>query len=190
MDEAFFVLRYIFCVCLISFIGGYMLFNYLFIFMFGSLFGYVLELFYRKIKFKKWANPGVFYGPYLPLYGFGLCICYFVYLLNVSLILKILLLFVLLSFIEFVCGCIFIKGFNVLLWNYSGELFNYKGLVCLKFSLFWLFIGVLFSEIVFECVNFSAFDCDFIFYFMYVFYTFLIVDFIYRMLHLIYFSDN
>jgi len=39
--------------------------------------GWVLELFYRKmISERKWINPGFLVGPYLPLYGFGLCTVY------------------------------------------------------------------------------------------------------------------
>lgn len=53
-----------------------------FLFFVGSTFGWTLELFYRryasKAVEKKWINPGFCTGPYLPLYGFGLCILYLV----------------------------------------------------------------------------------------------------------------
>ena len=53
-----------------------------FLFFIGSTFGWVLELFYRRFFSKnnperKWINPGFCAGPYLPLYGTGLCmLCY------------------------------------------------------------------------------------------------------------------
>ena len=44
-----------------------------FLFYIGSIAGWVLELFFRKIVCSehKWINPGFLTGPYLPLYGFG-----------------------------------------------------------------------------------------------------------------------
>ena len=48
--------------------------TFIFIFFIGSTAGWVLELFYRRIDHGKWVNPGFLVGPYLPIYGFGLCI--------------------------------------------------------------------------------------------------------------------
>ena len=49
-----------------------------FLFFIGSVFGWFLELFYRNLckprkPGQKWINPGFCTGPYVPLYGFGLC---------------------------------------------------------------------------------------------------------------------
>ena len=44
---------------------------FVFIFFIGSTFGYILELFFRRIVHGKWVNPGFLVGPYLPIYGFG-----------------------------------------------------------------------------------------------------------------------
>ena len=42
------------------------------LFVFGSLIGWVIELFFRRfVSQKKWMNPGFLVGPYLPIYGFG-----------------------------------------------------------------------------------------------------------------------
>ena len=47
------------------------------LFVIGSLFGWILELFFRRfISQKKWMNPGFLTGPYLPIYGFGITILY------------------------------------------------------------------------------------------------------------------
>ena len=134
-----------------------MLFNYLFLFFVGSVFGYFLELIYRKLVMKKWIKPGVFKGIYLPLYGLGLVICYFVYNLNICFIFKLLLLVMLLTVIELICGVIFIKYFNIPLWDYSDNFLNFKGLICLKFSLYWLLIG-LFSFLMFSFININVFN--------------------------------
>ena len=49
-----------------------------FLFFMGSVLGWVLELFLRRFfsranPERKWINPGFLVGPYVPLYGFGLC---------------------------------------------------------------------------------------------------------------------
>lgn len=54
-----------------------------FLFYIGSSLGWVLELFFRRFisgnnPERKWINPGFMVGPYVPLYGTGLCILYLV----------------------------------------------------------------------------------------------------------------
>ena len=54
-----------------------------FLFFIGSVFGWVLELFFRRFisannPERKWINPGFCVGPYLPLYGSGLCILFLI----------------------------------------------------------------------------------------------------------------
>lgn len=152
-----------------------MLNNLLFIFMVGSVFGYLLELFYRKIKRNIWIKPGVFKGIYLPLYGIGLCIIYVMYNSYISIILKVAISIALLTFIEYLCGVIFIKYFKIPLWDYSNNFLNYKGLVCLKFSFVWGFISFIFMGFVFPYINIGLI----VGYFrliMIVFYIILILD--------------
>ena len=43
-----------------------------FIFMIFSVIGWVIELFFRRfVSTKRWINPGLLKGPYLPIYGIG-----------------------------------------------------------------------------------------------------------------------
>ena len=58
-----------------------------YLFFVGSVSGWVLELFFRKFfsasnPEHKWINPGFCTGPYLPIYGFGLCALYLLALLG------------------------------------------------------------------------------------------------------------
>jgi len=44
-----------------------------FLFFAGSMLGWCTEVVFRRLfTAKKWINPGLLTGPYLPLYGFGL----------------------------------------------------------------------------------------------------------------------
>lgn len=52
-----------------------------YLFFIGSTLGWVAELLYRRFLSganpeRKWINPGFCVGPYVPLYGSGLCILY------------------------------------------------------------------------------------------------------------------
>lgn len=115
-----------------------------FLFSFGALVGWVIELFFRRFLSKanperKWINPGFCVGPYIPLYGFGLCLLYLLssceqYLpIENSMLRKVLLIVVMmiaLTLIEYLAGLICLKAFKVRLWNYSKVKFNIDGLIC------------------------------------------------------------
>lgn len=49
-----------------------------YVFIVGALMGWVLEVIYRRIKSpnKRWRNPGLLSGPWLPIYGFGTSFLY------------------------------------------------------------------------------------------------------------------
>lgn len=54
-----------------------------FLFFVGSVSGWVAELLFRRFfssanPERKWINPGFCIGPYLPLYGVGLCLLYLI----------------------------------------------------------------------------------------------------------------
>ena len=119
------------------------------LFVLGSLAGYVLEVFYRRFfSAKKWINPGFLVGPYIPLYGFGVMLLYglsnldFVGLSGVpEHILRIAVIGVSMTLIEFVTGVIFIRGLHIKLWDYSDRFGNVMGVICPLFSVLWFLLG-------------------------------------------------
>ena len=125
---------------------------FLFIFFIGSVFGYFLELFYRRIKHKKWVNPGFLVGPYLPIYGFGLCTLSIMYIelskYNINALLIILLMSLSMVLIELIGGLIFLNIGGIRLWDYSSLKFNYKGVICLRFSIIWTFLSAIYYYFV------------------------------------------
>lgn len=132
-----------------------------FLFWIGCTVGWIMELFYRRFTktniSKKWMNPGFLIGPYLPIYGFGLCTMYILagiekffsaesYVIGkISLFLGMALA---MTLIEYIAGVIFIHGMRVKLWDYSNEKFNYKGIICLKFSLIWAVLGEIYYFLI------------------------------------------
>jgi len=124
------------------------------LFVIGSVFGFVIELFYRRfVSQKRWVNPGFMVGPYIPLYGFGVILLYTISnfgIANTSLpdwakILIILAIIgVMMTLIELIAGLIFIRGMHIKLWDYSDRWGNYKGVICPLFSLIWFAAGSLY----------------------------------------------
>lgn len=132
-----------------------------FLFFVGSLGGWILELFYRRFfsaanPERKWINPGFLSGPYLPLYGFGLCSLYILAHINTDFIgnklLSKLILFVLMSIIvtiiEFIAGEIFIIHMKIKLWDYDNEWGNIKGVICPKYSFFWIVLSAIYYFLI------------------------------------------
>lgn len=136
--------------------------TYAFMFFTGSITGWWLELFFRKFFSNKnpehkWLNPGFLNGPYLPLYGFGLCGLYTMTYLEsfISIeneLLQKLVLFALMAaamtFIEYIAGIIFIKGMKTKLWDYSDERWNVQGIICPKFSFFWAILSAVYYFLI------------------------------------------
>ena len=121
-----------------------------YLFFIGSVLGWVLELFYRRFissanPERKWINPGFCVGPYVPLYGFGLCILFVLAAAGdargVHTTGDKLLLFlgmaVSMTAIEYIAGLMSLKIMHVRLWDYSNQWGNIQGLICPQFSLIW-----------------------------------------------------
>lgn len=134
-----------------------------FLFFIGCTVGWGIELFFRRFLSKnnpdkKWINPGFLVGPWLPIYGLGICGMYVVSLTIAKVIrtgaewadavIVLLIMTVFMTLIELVAGLIFTKFFNVKLWDYSKEKLNFKGVVCPKFSLFWGILGCLYYFVI------------------------------------------
>lgn len=125
-----------------------------FLFFVGSLLGWVLELLFRRIfSAKKWINPGFLVGPYLPLYGFGACLLFFLALIPLPSflpgeilpeVLRILMMGVAMTLIEYIAGKIFIVGMHIKLWDYSKKPGNIQGIICPEFSFYWTLLGALY----------------------------------------------
>ena len=122
-----------------------------FIFILGSVLGWLLELLFRKIVHKKWINPGFLSGPYLPIYGLGLITLYIVSIINfginlyvLEVIVKIILVGILMTAIEYLAGKLFIKFMGIKLWDYSKNFGNLEGIICPLFSFIWTLIGAFY----------------------------------------------
>lgn len=164
-----------------------------FLFIFGSMIGWVLEVFYRKVPSSanpegKWKNPGLLSGPWLPIYGFGVIFLYFATslenILNVSTQQYVIILFVgsaiIMSGMELVGGSFLYNVLHMRLWDYRDEKFNYKGYTCAKFFCIWGSVSVgyyyLISKPIIKLVDKYLSNVDIFSYFVGVLWGILLVD--------------
>lgn len=132
-----------------------------FLFFIGSLFGWCLEVIYRRFfsganPERKWINPGFLTGPYLPLYGFSLCALYLLAQIKVTFISNVILqkivLFIIMAvvvtIIEYIAGIIFIKRMKIKLWDYDNQWGNIQGVICPKYSFFWAVLSAIYYFLI------------------------------------------
>ena len=129
-----------------------------YLFFIGSVLGWCLELVFRKFFSSanpehKWINPGFCVGPYVPLYGFGLCILYLLAHLGQvtgmdstagGKALMFLCMAVSMTVIEYIAGILLLKLMKLRLWDYSQLWGNIQGLICPLFSAIWAFMGAVY----------------------------------------------
>lgn len=126
-----------------------------FLFFIGSLSGWVLEVVFRNLKRKnkKWINPGFCTGPYVPLYGVGLCILYLLASLEKYNLIEnpfwnkavlFMTMAVAMTAIEYIAGIVCLKIAKVRLWDYSNLPGNIQGIICPQFSLIWAAFGAVY----------------------------------------------
>lgn len=119
--------------------------KYIFLFFLGACSGWIMELFFRRIVHKKWVNPGFLMGPYLPIYGFGVCVMNILITLCAKLpaIITIILMGAGMTLIELIGGLQCLKD-GLRLWDYRDRFLNYKGVICPLFSLIWTIICAIY----------------------------------------------
>lgn len=129
-----------------------------FLFFIGSVLGWTAELLFRRFVSvgnprRRWINPGFCTGPYLPLYGCGLCLLYLIaaaerFVTNEGRIFdKLIVLLIMaaaMTAIEYAAGIFCLKITKVRLWDYSDEWGNIRGIICPKFSLIWATLGAVY----------------------------------------------
>lgn len=133
-----------------------------YLFFIGSITGWVIEVIFRRFfssanPERKWINPGFLIGPYIPLYGFSLCLLYLIsgledYISTGSILLDKLLLFaamaVCITLLEYLTGLLSIKVMKVRLWDYSKIFGNVQGIICPKFSFFWAVLSAVYFFLI------------------------------------------
>lgn len=136
-----------------------MLLTLAFLFFIGSVLGWVLELLFRNLTQhpEKLVNPGFCTRPYLPIYGFGLCVLYLLASLEKYSLIPdpfwnkaglFAAMAVGMTLIEYVAGVFSLKFLKVRLWDYSDLWGNIQGIICPLFSFFWAILGAMYYFLI------------------------------------------
>ena len=124
--------------------------NILFSFSIFSFLGWILEVCYRSIREGRFINPGLLQGPYLILYGAAALVLTvsvsFIHEYNIFV--KILCYFVITTGLELISGFNAQRFFNVRLWDYADQRFQFRGHICLKFSIYWVLLAFAFEYLL------------------------------------------
>ena len=123
-------------------------------FAFYSFVGWFCETIYCSVAKKKVMNRGFLNGPFCPIYGFGALIL----ILTLSgLKNQVFLLFfsssIITSVLEYVTSYVMEKVFHAKWWDYSKKKWNLHGRICLKNSLIFGVMSVLFIEFLHPIVS-------------------------------------
>lgn len=136
------------------------IFDVVLIFAIGCFIGWILESIFRSIVEKRLVNAGFLNGPYLPIYGFGTLLLYLMSLTDFHPIFKVLVFALSATLLELVTGVIFTEFYNLKLWDYSDEFLNFRGIICIKYTLFWVILASFYflfvSKFILFIIDFFA----------------------------------
>ncbi|SHK08195.1 Putative ABC-transporter type IV [Clostridium amylolyticum] len=114
----------------------------LFNFTIYSFLGWIIENVYCLFVTGGFQQDGFLRGPIKPMYGISvlLLVLYNKYF-KVNTLTLLLLCFIIPTLIEYLSGYMLKKFFNKTYWDYSALTYNFKGLISLRFSLYWMLLS-------------------------------------------------
>lgn len=119
-----------------------------------SVIGWILEMIYGLMVFGHFVDRGFLYGPMCPIYGCGAVTMVLITEglrkkeLNVTW--KFLIIMLVFSTIEYISSWLLEVIFGLRWWDYTNEFLNINGRVCLIFSLMFGFMGIIFTEFIYQ----------------------------------------
>ena len=119
-----------------------------------SVIGWILEMIYGFMVFGYFVDRGFLYGPMCPIYGCGVVVMVLITesikdkKLNTGL--KFLIITGIFTILEYLASLILEIIFGLRWWDYTNELLNINGRVCLLFSLMFGMMGIIFTEFIYE----------------------------------------
>ena len=132
-------------------------------FIYYAVAGWCIEVIYAAYAHKKFINRGFLNGPVCPIYGVGaiivvFCLTPFEDFIPGKPVINFILLFLasvfLTSLLELVVGWILERFFHQKWWDYTDDPLNFKGYVCVPFSLMWGGFCVLLMKLIHPFVTF------------------------------------
>ena len=131
------------------------------LFIIGSIIGFAHENIFTMLKGKIILRQGLIYGPFIPVYGFGLLLFYGAYshidLDKYSKFVEIIVIFIvgfiMGGFTEYLCSYLQELFMGTKSWDYSDVKFNIDGRTSLFHASAWGLMSVLFYEMILPIIK-------------------------------------
>jgi uncharacterized membrane protein len=114
-----------------------------------SFLGWLMEVIFCSLRAKKFVNRGFLFGPFCPIYGFGmLLVVAFLTPLETNLFIFFISAILVTTLLEYLTGLVMDLLFHTQWWDYSNEKFNINGYVCLRYSIYWGILSVFVVKLI------------------------------------------
>lgn len=124
-------------------------YDIIWIFFIYACIGWALEVAYATLNTGSFINRGFLNGPWCPIYGVGMVMAVSVlYPLRDNLLILFFGSLLFSTLLELVTGFAMEKIFHNKWWDYSDLPFNFKGYICLKFSIYWGGAAVMVIDVI------------------------------------------
>ncbi len=123
------------------------------VFIIGSIFGCIVETMLEILVEKHFhIRQGLIYGPFIPVYGVGAIMYYFI-VTKIKDIVKVFLSSMALGgMVEYVCSYVQEVFFGTISWDYSNIALNLNGRTSLMHCIFWGIAGVFYITIAYPFI--------------------------------------
>lgn len=119
-----------------------------------SVIGWVMEMIYGYMVLGHFVDRGFLYGPMCPIYGCGavamVLIAEIIGKKELNVAGKFLIIMAMFTVLEYLASLFLELIFHQRWWDYTNELLNINGRVCLVFSLMFGMMGIIFIERIYE----------------------------------------
>ena len=121
--------------------------------VFGAVGGFLYETFFYRIAWGVFVKRGTTFGPWIPIYGVGaIFMTISIWRWQKNPLAIFLISFFVCGILEFIVGYVLFHAFNVRLWDYNTEPWNFGnigGYVCLRsVAIFGIFGFLLFYGVI------------------------------------------
>lgn len=116
-------------------------------FIYGFI-GWIIENVFCYYIHGHFQKDGFLNGPFKPMYAIAITWIIQLYKSVPNIIYLAIISLIIPTSVEYITGFLMKKYFNKEYWDYSKEKCNYKGIICLRFSIIWLFLSVIDIKVI------------------------------------------
>jgi uncharacterized membrane protein len=127
---------------------------FVFVFEVYCFLGWCLEEAYSYFASGHFKKDGFLWGPFKPMYGFAIAIlAYLYYIAELRGGLLGVMYIIIPTLIEYLSGYVLKKYFGKVYWDYSRLKYNFQGLICAKFSVYWTILVFITLNLIQPIIN-------------------------------------